>query len=313
MLKPLAQFCYCSARHNGLVSRQLALKFESTFLKRPGALVDIQGCVFRFLSLGLVFGLGLGWLVFSGCQTTQVSGGVPTSQLVEREQLVIHSEFHVPRRHRLLDELVARRSDISRLLGLPTSDEPIHIYLFDNESHFRSFVRRRHPTFPDRRALFVKDDTSLRVYAYWGARIAEDLRHEVTHGYLHSVVPNLPLWLDEGTAEYFEVPRGKKGFNSPHIYLLANKLRRGEWTPDLRRLENMQQAQSMTQLDYAESWLWVHFLLDDNPQTRQLFQRYFLELYESANAEPMWPKIDELIPDIDARVVDHLGKLAEQL
>ena len=47
----------------------------------------------------------------------------------------------------------------------------------------------------------METDTRLTVYAYWGDRVAEDLRHEVTHGYLHTMVPHVPLWLDEGLAQ----------------------------------------------------------------------------------------------------------------
>ena len=248
-----------------------------------------------------------------GCQTTSSLGGLPNEQTVARDQLIVHSDFHLPKRHRLLDEITARRTDISQLLELPTSDEPINVYLFDDEEKFRAFVRRRHPTFPNRRALFVKNDTSLNVYAYWGDRVAEDLRHEVTHGYLHSVVPNLPLWLDEGTAEYFEVTRGKQEFNPPHIYLLANRIRRGEWSPDLSRLEELTEPETMTQLEYAEAWLWVHFLLDHSAQSRKLLQNQFNELADKASAEPLSPQVKALIPDVDELIIEHLGKLAEQL
>ena len=51
------------------------------------------------------------------------------------------------------------------------------------------------------------------VYTYWGNRIQQDLRHELTHAILHSVLKDVPLWLDEGLAEYFEVPHGWKGVN----------------------------------------------------------------------------------------------------
>jgi hypothetical protein len=249
----------------------------------------------------------------AGCQATSQLGGLPNEQTVTRDQLVVHSNFNLPKRHRLLDELAARRADISQLLELPTSDEPINVYLFDDEEKFRAFVRRRHPMFPNRRALFVQNDTSLNVYAYWGDRVAEDLRHEVTHGYLHSVVPNLPLWLDEGTAEYFEVTRGKQGFNSPHIYLLASCMRRGEWFPDLSRLEELTEPESMTQLDYAEAWLWVHFLLDYSAESRQLLQAHFRSLTDTANANSLAPQVNALLPDVEGLLVEHLGKLAEQL
>lgn len=249
----------------------------------------------------------------SGCQTTSHVGGLPSEETVARDQLVVHSNFHLPKRHRLLDELAARRTDISQMLELPTSDEPINVYLFDDEEKFRAFVRRRHPTFPNRRALFVKNDTSLNVYAYWGDRVGEDLRHEVTHGYLHSVVPNLPLWLDEGTAEYFEVTRGKQGFNSPHIYLLANRIRRGEWSPNLSRLEQLTEPETMSQLEYADAWLWVHFLLDHSAQSRKLLQSHFRSLTETANASLLSPQVNNLLPNVDELIIEHLGRLAEQL
>ena len=147
----------------------------------------------------------LGVLVFQGCATDHTRVALPVQELVVRDQLVVHSDFHVPKRHRLLDELTARRHDISELLNLPTSDEPINIYLFKKGDEFREYMKREHPKFPDRRAFFLKNDTTLTVLAYWGDRVGEDLRHEVTHGYLHSVVPNLPLWLDEGIAEYLSL------------------------------------------------------------------------------------------------------------
>ena len=41
----------------------------------------------------------------------------------------------------------------------------------------------------------------------------------MAHGYLHSAFPSIPLWLDEGLAEYFETPRGDAGLNGRHVAL----------------------------------------------------------------------------------------------
>ena len=70
----------------------------------------------------------------------------------------------------------------------------------------------------------METDARLAVYAQWGDRMAEDLRHEVTHGYLHSVVPDVPQWLDEGIAKFYEVPRGQRGLNCPLFDRLLVKL-----------------------------------------------------------------------------------------
>jgi hypothetical protein len=238
---------------------------------------------------------------------------LPSAKRVVRDQLVVISDFFVPRRHRLLDELAARRADISGLLQLPTSDEPINIYLFEDSERFRHFMFEQHPEFADRRAYFVKNDITLEVFAFWGDRVGEDLRHEVTHGYLHSVVPDIPLWLDEGLAEYFEVPRGKSGFNAPHVYLLAERFRRDAWAPDLGRLETLTDAALLEQVDYAESWLWVHFLIEHSEESRFLLQHHLARTRITGSAEPLSERISHLLPDAEHLLVEHLRRLATRL
>ena len=100
-------------------------------------------------------------------------------------------------------------------------------------------MTQQFPQFPERRAFFVESDTRLAIYAYWGDRVAEDLRHEVTHGYLHTMVPHLPLWMDEGLAEYFEVPRGQRGFNRPHLDLLLVAMQQQQWAPNMAKLAEL--------------------------------------------------------------------------
>lgn len=258
----------------------------------------------------LLFGFLLSLATMAGCAVGGARSGLPESQEVTRGQLVIHSNFHLPQQHRLLDELDARRGDISELLNIPSSDEPIHVYLFGDRNEFQTFMLHSHPEFPSRRAFFVKDDTNLKVFAFWGARVAEDLRHEVTHGYLHSVIPNIPLWLDEGIAEYFEVARGKGGINGTHIYHLSNELRRNAWEPDLAQLESLTSAGQLTQTQYAESWLWVHFLLSGDEQSRAIIQDALSELRESGVAQPILPKIELHVPDYETQLLVHLKNLA---
>lgn len=244
-----------------------------------------------------------------GCATTKKRSTLPSREQLVRDQLIIYSDFHLPRNHRLIGELTSRRREISEILDIPTTDEPINVFLFDDQNHFRKFMTQSHPEFPNRRAFFVKSDTSLNVYAFWGSRVGEDLRHEVTHGYLHGVVPNIPLWLDEGIAEYFEVGRGKGGLNGPHIYNLANSFRRGDWKPDLTRLESLVSASELTQMDYAESWLWVHFLLSGDSQSRSLIQNHLKELVETGRADPMMPLVEAEFPDYETRLILHLKTL----
>jgi hypothetical protein len=242
----------------------------------------------------------------SGCAGIRAERPLTFENSLVREQLVIHSDFDLPAHHRLIDELVAQRADLSAKLDLPISDEPIHVYLFGTRERYQEYLRKHHPDFPARRAVFVESDTHLAVYAYWGDRVAEDLRHEVAHGYLHATVPGLPLWLDEGLAEYFEVPRGRGGWNRPHVDMLVGEGRRAALSPDLARLEKLRAAGDMTQRDYAESWAWVHFLLETTPERRRLLHAYLDELRDNGSAPPLSARLAQYGGLDPAAVAEHL-------
>jgi hypothetical protein len=221
-------------------------------------------------------------------------------------QLVLHADFVLPPEHRMLTELVAERDVIRERLDLPVSREPIHVYLFAEEAAYRQHVARRFPGFPERRAIFVETDVELSVYAHWGEAIAEDLRHEVAHGYLHASVPNIPLWLDEGLAEYFEVGRGRRGVNRMHVDYLNGQVAVGGWRPSLPRLEQLAVAADMTQLDYAESWLWVHFLLESEVGKAALVQQYLAELRGDGTAAPLSDRIATRVENVETALLKHL-------
>ncbi len=282
-------------------NHKLTIKAERTAIPNP--LVSPNLVAVTFSLLGVLAGEGCVPLA-----TTRLT--LPAGQTVVRDQLVIHSDFRLAASHRLLEELAARRIDLKNRLGIPVSDEPIHVYLFEDANRFEAFVRLYYPEFSSRRAYFLETDTRLQVYAQWGDRVAEDLRHEVTHGYLHSVVPNLPLWLDEGLAEYFEVPRGSRGLNRPHLAELVGRLQLGQWEPDLKRLEALDRPFDMTQHDYAEAWAWTHFLLEGDPDYGRLLHEYLVALRRHGLADPLSERLGRRLADPEAALVEHIERTA---
>ena len=254
---------------------------------------------------------GLAAATAGGCTALQQRlAALPERNSRTVDQLVIHSDWELPSQHRLLDDLRLLRGDVLQTLALPASDEPIHVYLFETELELDQYLARRHPGLPSRRAFFVKSDTRLAIFAFWGDRVAEDLRHETTHGYLHSVVPNLPLWLDEGLAEYFEVPRTSRGLNVPHAQqLLALLMTRG-WRPSMPRLESLTTLDRMTQEDYAESWAWVRWLVDTDPALRQLLQNYLASLRGQAVFVPLSVVVKSHRPEAEQQLCDYLYSLS---
>jgi Protein of unknown function (DUF1570) len=252
-------------------------------------------------------------VAFIGCMAQiKKRWTLPDTHQLPQGQLVVHSDFEMPVHHRLMEELRGRRTDISQDLLLPVSDEPIHIYLFESAERFEGFMRLRYPSFPQRRAFFVESDTRLEVYAQWGDRVGDDLRHEVTHGYLHSVVPNVPLWLDEGLAEYYELPRASQGMNREHLDYLCRQLADSAWRPDLIRLEKLGPDANLSQADYAESWAWTHYLLNGPAERKELLRSYLRKTREVGFASPL---SEQLASDgrLDELLIGYIWNLVEQI
>jgi len=226
-----------------------------------------------------------------------------------RDQLVLHSDFPLSEQHRLVEELALQRELLSEKLAISPTDEPIHIYLFADETSYYDFLNQRFPGFPARRAIFVETDVELSVYAHWGDHVAEDLRHEVAHGYLHAAVPNLPLWLDEGLAEYFEVGRGLGGVNRSHVDLLTAQANLANWKPDMMRLERLTSAAEMTQQDYAEAWAWVHYLLESGDDKEDLLLDYLADLRQGSAGATLSARLEKRLAGPQVAMAEHVELL----
>lgn len=250
----------------------------------------------------------------SGCAPLELPARLPSQTVFSQSNLLIHSDFALLPGHRLLDQLPARKSELATALGLELAAEPIAVYLFADEATFARYARQNLPGFAGRRALFVKTDTRLMVLAHWQDQLGEDLRHELTHAYLHATLPWLPLWLDEGLAEYFELAPQAKSLHARHVYHLAQEFKAGRWQPGIERLENFQDPSQFQETQYAESWLWVDFLLSTTPERLQLFQNYAAELRNSSSPQPeLSTRMGSSRAAWELAILDHLKELATEL
>jgi hypothetical protein len=252
------------------------------------------------------------WLTFlltlGGCAGLSVQRlQLPDRYTLVRDQLAIHGDFPLAAHHRLFEELTAQRTDLFQRLALKESDEPIDVYLFESSERFDQFMRLHHPRFPERRAFFIETDSRLSVYAHWGDRMAEDLRHETCHAYIHSVVPRVPVWLDEGIAEYYEAPLDRRGLNQSHLDRLLVRIQRENWRPDLRRLEGLADP-SMDQDDYAESWAWVHFLFESSRESVEILREYLADFHQHGDPSPLSARLGVLASDPNAALVEWITR-----
>jgi hypothetical protein len=259
----------------------------------------------------------------SGCDSLTKSGDSPPAATIAPpalpgkagsqrvSQFVFYSDVPLKPNTPLFAELSQLRDQIFHELQLPPSDTLVQVYLFDDQDRYERYMRYRYPDLPKRRAFFVAHpgnagaQRELLVFTFWGDHLRQDLRHELTHALLNSVLHEVPLWLDEGLAEYYELPPERDGVNALHL----DAFRRGEVGPNLAALESLNQVPQMGRAQYQEAWAWVHLMLRDNPAARQVLLAYLQQLRGSEPAGPLWPRLQAVYGEPTLALARHLNAL----
>jgi hypothetical protein len=224
-------------------------------------------------------------------------------------QFVFYSDTPLKPNAPLFAELGQLRDQLFRDLQLPPSNTVVQVYLFDDQDRYERYMRYRYPELPKRRAFFVAHPgvpggpRELLVFTFWGDHLRQDLRHELTHALVNSVLKDVPLWLDEGLAEYYELPPDRDGLNALHI----DAFRRGEVVPDLAVLERLDQVPQMGRAQYQEAWAWVHLMLRASPAGRQVLLTYLQQLRGPDPAGPLLPRLRAVYPEPNTALVHHLA------
>src|SRR5262245_45426396 len=225
---------------------------------------------------------------------------------------VFLSDYDLKTEMSLLRDLASLRDQVCKELQLPMSDEVVYVYLFEDAERYRAYMESVYPKRPRRRAFFIAQERALgredlMVFTSRGDRLQQDLRHELTHALLHSVLQNVPIWLDEGLAEYFELPPDRKGINETHLshFRPLNEAVR----PELARLEKLTKVEEMSPAEYREAWAWAHFMLRSTPENRSALLGYLQQLRTNANPGPLRPKLAVLNHSPEESLVRHVQRI----
>jgi uncharacterized protein DUF1570 len=280
----------------------------------------------------LIFAL---FLILPGCDLTRMFNLDPTDAKTEKEiakkpappnkysfrqaPYTFSYDFDLKRDHPLFKELEGLRDQIAKELHVPAGTTPIQVYLFEDRPRFEKYMQANFDDLPaDRRAFFISrartmgGPEDLFVYTFWGKndRIQQDLRHELTHALLHSVLREVPMWLDEGLAEYYELPPDTKGVNPSHIEYFRRAIRDGSFKPDMARLESLTQVKQMNSPEYRESWAWVHLMLCSTPEAKKVLRNYLSQLKTNPHPGTLAPRLAEVFPSSAETLTKHLLELS---
>lgn len=227
-----------------------------------------------------------GWFLLAlisvplGCATMGDLGQplVPTRYQVRTGPFLIYSNTPITSDWPAIRCLHALETDLTTHLNYHArpGEEPVEIYVLSNRNAYLHFLRFYYPELPRRRAFFLAQGERRVVYTYMSDRLEEDLRHEATHALAHGCYGDLPLWLDEGLAEYFETHPEALDARDEHLAKLPEDRKQG-WVPDLPRLELLTDIHQMSPRDYREAWGWVHLMLASDGPGKSVLLDYLNE------------------------------------
>jgi hypothetical protein len=209
---------------------------------------------------------------------------VPTRYQIRTGPFIIFSNLPMTDDPPAVRCLQALERDMNKRLNFrPRLDEvPVEIYVLDDRNAFAHFLRFYFPELPPRRAFFLAQGSQRVVYTYSSPRLEEDLRHEASHALLRGSFGDLPLWLDEGLAEYFETDLAQPGAERERIDHFADDLA-GGWSPSLPRLESLSDIRQMAPRDYREAWAWVHLFLNGSSSEKTILLTSLSQSNEAPN------------------------------
>ena len=178
--------------------------------------------------------------------------------------------------------------------GIQQAPVPTLILVFKSDNSFDAYKPR--PELGGARTLGLFQHSSFGNFILVNGYPARGsampvVYHEYAHSVAHATFAELPVWLDEGMAEFystFEVERGELLVGKP-VTEHVRTLRESSFVP-LPRLFAVDQSSPEYQendrvgIFYAESWLVIHYLMLGGPERLQK-TRAFLDGI-SRNQEP---------------------------
>jgi hypothetical protein len=194
--------------------------------------------------------------------------------------------------------------ELQRTLGVPPAGGSVDVFLLGDEASHRRFLSDLFPRVPYRRALYVQRGGRGAVYAYQHAELPIDLRHECTHALLHTNLAMVPLWLDEGLAEYFEMSEPERAFDHPHLPTLRWNLRLG-MLRRLKSLESHSELADMGGVEYRYAWAWVHFMLHGPAAAHRTLVSYLADIRHGNPPGLLSERLHAALPELDERMIRH--------
>lgn len=157
----------------------------------------------------------------------------------------------------------------------------LNLKLFDNKNRFNAYKKKVAPGMGTAGGFYISSINEASVYTGRNDdRMYEVTKHEATHAIVNGAFGSMPIWLNEGLAEYFEALSFKNGMtriiepNKAHLGLLS-KSGLPRLSSHFSLTSNQWYSESRKQKNYALGWSLVYFMMSSK-QDKQ-FLKYMLD------------------------------------
>lgn len=196
--------------------------------------------------------------------------------------------------------------ELSERFSLPRCQEKIKLFIFEDVKSYTTYIQKEYPGAPMRRALFAMEkDKPGKVFTFLHEEFDVDLRHECTHALLHSKIGRLPIWIDEGLAEYFEAPIAQRVYKEPYFSQIKRNVSYNLFAPvpDIKKLENIKKMGDFLEIHYRNSWSWMNFMIND-PARQKILGNYLVlckNADENEKEQGIFPSFTDMISRMEPK------------
>jgi len=176
-----------------------------------------------------------------------------------------------------------------------SSDAPTSVYVFKRDRDLEPYKLDDSGKPRELAGYFMERPFRkyIAIDASAGGTPRRTIYHEYVHSLLHQTFESLPLWLDEGLAEYYSTfeyvdstRRAEIGHPVPgHLrYLARNRLLPLEELFETTHRSRNYNEGSRAGVFYAQSWMLVHYMVSDEERHKR-FGTFLTALRDGADAQ----------------------------
>lgn len=250
--------------------------------------------------------LWLAWLLLAAGDASGQASRRPPEEIIRSENYTLRARIDRAEGERLGAELEAAHRAFLHVFPayrIP-APVPMNVYVFEEREPFADFVSSQGFSAANASGIFFERNGRAGVTTYTrgqsDAKVVETLRHEGFHLFAFlRIHRDLPMWIDEGLAEYFGASRraGDElilGIAPPGaVANVRSAIEEGRLIP----LEDLMASRASTwnrgvvradprvNLMYDESWSFVHFLLHHDGGRHVQRLRVYLDALHANAAE----------------------------